>query len=427
MACTGQSPRRRRVAAGGTRRCRLLIGATGAAYTQDHEGAQAREPPRAAAPPASLPHVSSRWSPEERLALVEALQARPGSQSETLFDAHGLGTDYRKPGKQSSKRAKINEALHAADRRGDLDEMLDAVALYLGESPRSQPAPKPTDFSPGANVVATDKRIFLSHATADKALADLLRDALILGGVPEDRIFYSSDRVTGIPSGNDIGTFLRNSLRNAGLIIELLSETFLTRPMCLMEFGAAWALGTPTYPIIVPPLTQNQVIAQIGNIRLGGLASDTEIDEVFHELHGRLMEDLEITAKVGAWNRGLVNFKEHLPSRLTAVRGAAAVAAPPPQVAAVAAATTDSTTIISISNVSIIDGPMGRELHAEATNHDRIEHSVVIKGTFYSSDGKIVGTADALVSQLRGGGTKTFSMSDLPDHARRKVEADTIL
>jgi hypothetical protein len=104
--------------------------------------------------------------------------------------------------------------------------------------------------------VEPNKRIFLSHAYADKGLADLLRNTLVLGGVPEGRIFYSSGRGTGIPVGEDVRTYLQHSLREAGLVIELLSETFLTRPMCLMELGGAWTLGTPTYPIVVPPFVR---------------------------------------------------------------------------------------------------------------------------------------------------------------------------
>lgn len=110
-----------------------------------------------------------------------------------------------------------------------------------------------TDLAASSDVrvdsqTASGKGIFLSHAYADRALADLLRNTLVLGGVLEQRIFYSSSRATGIPSGEDVRSYLRRSLRDAGLVIELVSETFLARPMCLMELGGAWTLGTPTYP-----------------------------------------------------------------------------------------------------------------------------------------------------------------------------------
>jgi len=274
--------------------------------------------------------------------------------------------------------------------------------------------------------VQTNTPLFLSHAFADKALADLLRNTLVLGGVPEGRIFYSSDRSSGIPSGEDVGTYLRRSLQGAGLVIELVSKTFLTRPICLMELGGAWVLGAPTYPIVVPPLTRNEAIQQIGNVQMGVLGTDDEIGGIFDELHDRLAKDLGIQTKVATWNREIANFKQQLPSRLATVRAMAATAPVPPQVAAVAVAPAVGGDKMTIDNISIIAGSLGKDLHAEATNHDTVEHSATIKATFYGPDGKIVGTADGLMNQLRAGATKTFSMQSIPDHARAKVEVDTI-
>lgn len=108
--------------------------------------------------------------------------------------------------------------------------------------------------------MTTADKIFISHASADRKLADLLRDTLVLGGTPRERIFYSSSRATGIPSGTDVRARLRGELQQAGLVIELISTTFLTRPMCLIELGGAWVLEKSTYPIVVPPLTRSQAL-----------------------------------------------------------------------------------------------------------------------------------------------------------------------
>lgn len=369
--------------------------------------------------------MPSRWSPADRLALVERLQARSGAESESLFDAYSLGVAYRSAGDKNSKRARINAALHAAQQRGSLDEVLDAVAHVLGVE-HARRESEPTSLNDGATAVPVDKPIFLSHASADKALADLFRDTLVLGGVPEGRIFYSSDRSSGIPSGEDVGTYLQRSLQRAGLVVELVSETFLTRPMCLMELGGAWALGTPTYPIVVPPMTREQATSQIGNVQVGALGSEADISDIFNELHDRLAQNLGVHPKVTAWNRAIANFRQQLPSKLATGRASAAAAPIPPQVAAVAAAPDASDDKITIANVTVIAGSFGKELHGEATNRDTVEHSATIKGTFYGSEGKIVGTGDAMVNQLRPGGTKTFSMLDVPEHARVKVEADTV-
>jgi hypothetical protein len=370
--------------------------------------------------------VSSGWPPPDRLALVEALQARSGASSQSFFDAHGLGAAYRSAGDKNSKRAKINEALHAAERRGDLDEVLNAAAAFIGFRPSTDELMMPLrPNSPEGVTVRADSKIFLSHAFADKALADLLRNTLLLGGVPEERIFYSSDRSTGIPSGQDVGSHLRNSLQGAALIIELISETFLTRPMCLMELGAAWVMEKPTYPIVVPPLARDEAVRQIGNVQMGVLGTDSEIDSIFAELADRLEQNVDVRIRTTAWSRATKEFKEQLPAKLVTAHAAASAAPAPPPVAAVAAASSGEK--VTLHNFSIVAGSFGKELHGEATNHDVVEHTVTIKATFYGADDKIVGSADGVVNQLRAGGTKTFSLVDTPEHSRFKVDVDMII
>jgi hypothetical protein len=163
-------------------------------------------------------------------------------------------------------------------------------------------------------IVSSDNHVFLSHASADKAVADLLRRTLVLGGVPDNRIFYSSDRTSGIPAGVDVQSYLKRSLQEAGLVIELLSKSFLKRPMCLMELGGAWTLDVPTYPIVVPPLTRNGAARQVGNVQMGILGSEPEIDDIFNELHGRLDQHLAIRCKVTSWNQAIADFKQQLPA-----------------------------------------------------------------------------------------------------------------
>jgi len=78
--------------------------------------------------------------------------------------------------------------------------------------------------------MATADKIFISHASADRKLADLLRDTLVLGGIPREWIFYSSSRATGIPSGTDVRAHLRSELQQAGLVIGLYATKRGERP-----------------------------------------------------------------------------------------------------------------------------------------------------------------------------------------------------
>jgi TIR domain-containing protein len=276
--------------------------------------------------------------------------------------------------------------------------------------------------------MTTADKIFISHASADRKLADLLRDTLVLGGIPRERIFYSSSRATGIPSGTDVRAHLRGELQQAGLVIELISATFLTRPMCLIELGGAWVLEKSTYPIVVPPLTRTQAVAQIGDVHMGQLSSDEEIDDVFDELHDRLTSDVGLSTTATGWNPVARRFKEGLPAVLAALAAAAAPPAPTPS-APPPAASSRPPAKISVDNYAVVQNGYGTEVQGEATNNDTVEHTALLKATFYDESSKIVGTADGVVNQLAPGETKTFTLMStnaIRQYARLKVQVDAI-
>jgi len=87
--------------------------------------------------------------------------------------------------------------------------------------------------------------------------------------------------------------------------------------MCLIELGGAWTLGVPTYPIVVPSLTREEAIRQIGNVQMGVLGTDTEIGDIFDELHDRLAEHLGIQVNLASWNRSIAEFKRSFRRKLS--------------------------------------------------------------------------------------------------------------
>ncbi|WP_104524366.1 TIR domain-containing protein [Blastococcus atacamensis] len=178
------------------------------------------------------------------------------------------------------------------------------------------------------------QRVFISHAAGDKALAGLIQRLLLMSGVPRDRVFYSSDRATGVPAGRGSREVLKEMLRDDPFVIEVISNTFMTRPMCLMELGAAWVMEVPTFPVVVPPLSRTELIAQIGDVHLPRLGTEEELDELFDELHGRLFEHLGVTVQAAVWNPAVRDFKRDLPQALAAVDAASGQAASPMQSAA---------------------------------------------------------------------------------------------
>lgn len=260
--------------------------------------------------------MRSRWTPTARLALVDQLAARPGADIESFFLAHGLGSAYQKAGRGNSKKAKITSALQVAERRGKIAEVLDSVSQYLADRSSPNTVQESGVVTRSRLSSGIGRKIFISHASVDKPLADLLRDTLILGGVPEDVIFYSSGRATGIPTGEDVREHLGKVLGESGLVIELTSLTFLRRPICLMELGGAWALNKPTYPIVIPPLGRRKAINQLGEVRMGILGNESDIDEIFDELNTRLLQNIGCEVKAVSWNRAVRGFKAQLPAKL---------------------------------------------------------------------------------------------------------------
>jgi predicted nucleotide-binding protein len=65
------------------------------------------------------------------LRLAERLAELNGADSQSFFDAYGLGDAYRSPGRGSSRKAMVTAAIYAAEQRGDVDDVLDAARAYL--------------------------------------------------------------------------------------------------------------------------------------------------------------------------------------------------------------------------------------------------------------------------------------------------------
>jgi sugar/nucleoside kinase (ribokinase family) len=91
--------------------------------------------------------------------------------------------------------------------------------------------------------------IFVSHAVADSALAQLLVDLLRAAGVPSSRIFCVSVLDNAIPAGAAVVASVRQQLAGAALVLALVTRTYLERPWCRYEIGAAWALGRELIPL----------------------------------------------------------------------------------------------------------------------------------------------------------------------------------
>lgn len=107
--------------------------------------------------------------------------------------------------------------------------------------------------------------IFISHAFADKALAQLLTNFLKEGiGVPQDAIFCSSVPGHGIPLGEDFNEYIKDKIQSPKLVILLMTPAYMESWFCLMELGAAWSKAHDSLAIVVPPVALGSVISTLG-------------------------------------------------------------------------------------------------------------------------------------------------------------------
>lgn len=107
--------------------------------------------------------------------------------------------------------------------------------------------------------------IFISHAVADKVLADkfvsFLKEAI---GVPSTSIFCSSVDGHGIPLGDDFNEYMKKQIQKPKLVILLMTPRYMESWFCLMELGATWAISLNPLPIIVPPVQFNVISSTLG-------------------------------------------------------------------------------------------------------------------------------------------------------------------
>lgn len=167
------------------------------------------------------------------------------------------------------------------------------------------------DDKVAANIQPTiPKKIFISHATADKEIVELLIDVLEDIGLKSNQIFCSSFEGYGIPLGDDFLNRIKHELASDVLVLFIITNNFYESKVCLCEMGAAWALSKGHIPIVVPPLSYSDIQGVIP------LTQGLVINDVpkLNSLKEKLEVDFKIQEKISAniWERKRKKFVESL-------------------------------------------------------------------------------------------------------------------
>lgn len=141
--------------------------------------------------------------------------------------------------------------LHNDTAERDADTVLGILKLFLinDDSSVKNTLPKHKDDS------KENKKIFISHRSTDKKIADIFETFLTTCGIPYNQIFCSS--LPGNDVEKEISREIKNSLTTSILNIVMLSAEFYKSAYCQNECGIIWFLDVDKIVIALPEIDEN--------------------------------------------------------------------------------------------------------------------------------------------------------------------------
>lgn len=142
----------------------------------------------------------------------------------------------------------------------------------------------------------TEKRIFLSHTTPDKAIANQLIKLFEKIGISKNDIFYTARRVTGIRSGKVWRDQLKEQLKSTEIFISLISEDYQQSEVCICEMGGAWVLDKLIHVVYKPPISTANFSTILSGLQANNYRSREEIQSFIEQLSDDYLElyDIEL-------------------------------------------------------------------------------------------------------------------------------------
>jgi hypothetical protein len=156
-------------------------------------------------------------------------------------------------------------------------------------------------------------RIFISHATSDKPVAEALIDLFVVGlGLASEQIFCSSVEGHTIPPGVEFKDFMRVELTTGAAVVALISPAYLENIWCVCELGATWGLSKDFYPVLIPPVSYKSLPPFLSGTQALLVSEANHLDRMsdgLPKLFGK-------TFNVAKWNVKKDHFLKTLPKLL---------------------------------------------------------------------------------------------------------------
>lgn len=155
------------------------------------------------------------------------------------------------------------------------------------------------------------KKVFISHASADKEIVSLFVDKILIAGygLQQEDIFYTSREDTGVANGRNIPQEIKSMLSECSLYFLMISDNYRKSEVCLNEMGAAWMVDESKIRIIMLP---NTGFDKIGWILSLNKASDSLNEEHLDSIRDMLIDTIGPKNKTATWNANKKAFLEEI-------------------------------------------------------------------------------------------------------------------
>ena len=101
-------------------------------------------------------------------------------------------------------------------------------------------------------------KIFISHRSTDKSIADAIFDFLVATGIPREKIFCSS--LPGNDVKQNIPIEVKDTMKKSCINIAILSNEYYKSTYCLNEAGVIWFQDVPAILIALPEIEPSDMI-----------------------------------------------------------------------------------------------------------------------------------------------------------------------
>lgn len=159
--------------------------------------------------------------------------------------------------------------------------------------------------------VVTMTGVFISHSSHDEPLVDEFVDLLETTGVPGNLIFASSVPGRDFPWGVDLRKGINEGIRDAQVVVFLLSPSFVRSSWCNIELGAALALEKKVLFLAVPPNSSQELKDFAGDLVLDDITKPASLDK----LSDLLRDKLGVEEKARRWGFKRDKFLKWIGSR----------------------------------------------------------------------------------------------------------------